>query len=40
MTDGKIMAMGVISKKLEMSENKNKQSVIREVSGIRVSEII
>ncbi len=40
MTDDKTMAMGVISKNLEMSENENKQSVIGEVSGFRVSEII
>ncbi len=31
---------GVISKNLEMSENEKKQSVIGEVIGFRVSEII
>ncbi len=31
---------GVVSKNLEMSENEKKQSVIGEVTGFRVSEII
>ncbi len=31
---------GVVSKNLEMSENEKKWSVIRKVSGFRVSEII
>ncbi len=31
---------GIISKNLEMIDNKNKQSVIGEVSGFGVSEII
>ncbi len=31
---------GVVSKNLEMSENEKKRSVIGEVTGFRVSEII